>query len=348
MKKYIVFYSSVLFFITTSVHAVTVYNNKDTRLDIYGRVEAQIGNGWTNDNTNAANLTGRLGFEAQQKLDESFNLFGKLEWQVTTQKNDTKNTEDNWDVRYAYAGVGSKDYGRIMVGRTRNPMYQWMGLTDRYMNYTANVYSNWVGSRIDSSWQWNRQDGTIQYEYENKGVDVRLAYVMGNGAADSTIDNGYMASLGYSFDIQIAGKPLKIKPVIAWQSLTKDPKNTTLSGNYTDYSQKGAGIRLNYDKALLALNIGRQSYERQGRPDIDYDVFDSLAEYWFTNKIALRGGYSQLIEKKSNYVHRRQWVTEAEYRLKRNIHFSVTWIYDERESYDSAENLWIAGLRYDF
>ncbi|VTR23005.1 Uncharacterised protein [Serratia fonticola] len=77
------------------------------------------------------------------------------------------------------------------------------------MNYTANVYSNWVGTRIDSSYQWNRQDGTLQYEYTNGGLDVRTAYVMGNGASDSTVDDGYMASLGYAFEFPVMGMATK-------------------------------------------------------------------------------------------------------------------------------------------
>ncbi|MFC0226966.1 porin [Serratia aquatilis] len=333
---------------TSAAQAVTVYNSKGSQLDIYGRIEAQAGNEWTAEHNSATNLTGRLGFEAQQKLDEQFDLFGKLEWQVNTQKNDTKNPNNTWDIRYGYLGVDAKKFGKIMAGRTRNPMYQWMGITDRYMNYTSNVYSNWVGTRIDSSYQWNRQDGTLQYEYVNGGLDIRTAYVMGNGSSSSTIDNGYMASLGYAFEFPVAGTPLKIKPVIAWQKMTKDPNDTSLSGNYTDYLQQGAGVRLSYGKAYLGINVGRQTYEQKGKPDKDYDAFDSLAEYWFTSKVALRGGYSQLIESDNDYVHRKQWITEAEYRLKKNVHFSATYIYDDRESYESAENLWVLGLRYEF
>lgn len=342
----------VLFFpallLTASATAVTVYNNKGTKLDINGRLEAQIGNEWTDEHTNATNLTGRLGFNVKQKIDEQFDLFGKLEWQVNTQKNDTENKEDNWDIRYGYLGIDGREWGSVMVGRTRNPMYQWMNITDRYMNFTSNVYSNWVATRIDSSYQWNRQDGTLQYEYTYGGLDLRAAYVMGNGAGGSTVDNGYMASLGYRIEVPIEDIPLKIKPVIAWQKMTKDPQDTTLSGNYTDYIQQGAGLRLSYGDAYLGINLGKQTYQQQGKPDKDYDAFDSLAEYWFTDRVALRGGYSQLIESDNDYVHRKQWITEVEYLLKKNVHVSATYLYDNRDSYDSAENLWVFGLRYDF
>ena len=57
---------------TSAAEAVTVYNSKGTQLDIYGRIEAQTGNEWTAEHTNATNLTGRLGFEAKQQLDEQF------------------------------------------------------------------------------------------------------------------------------------------------------------------------------------------------------------------------------------------------------------------------------------
>lgn len=348
MKIIPIFLLSPILFTTEIVQAVTVYDNQSTQLNIYGRIEAQIGNEWTDKHSTAANLTGRIGFEATQKLDQQFTLFGKLEWQVNTQKNDTKNPDSNWDIRYGYIGIASKDFGQLMIGRTRNPMYQWMGITDRYMNYTANVYSNWVGSRIDSSYQWNRQDGTLQYEYTHGDLNIRTAYVMGNGATKSTIDKGYMASMGYMFELPILDTPLKIKPVIAWQKMSKNRDDKTLSGNYTDYVQKGAGLRLSYGKAYLGINIGKQTYQQKGKPDKNYDAFDSLAEYWFTKEIALRGGYSQLIESQNDYTHRKQWITEAEYRLKKNVHFSATYIRDGREAYSTVENLWILGLRYEF
>jgi predicted porin len=335
---------------TGFAEAATVYSNKEgTKLDLYGRVEAKIGNEWTTEHDSAANLTGRLGVDAQQKIDDTFTVLGKMEWQVNTQKNDTESSDDTWKIRYAYAGVEANKYGKAMIGRTRNPMYQWMSITDRYMNFTSNVYSNWVGTRIDSSYQWNRQDGTIQYEYLGHNVDLRAAYLMGNGAGDSTVDNGYMGSLGYTIKTTLFDKALTIKPVIAWQKLTKDPKNTTLSGNYTDYIQEGVGVRVSYDNAYLGVNVGKQKYERLNASDRKYDALDTLAEYWFTKQVALRGGYSQLIEKENDdYAHRKQWLIEAEYKLKKDIHLSTTYIRDARDDYESPENLWVLGVRYDF
>lgn len=348
MKKITLTLAFSTLFFNGLAEAATVYNKSDTKIDLYGRIEAQIGNKWTDTHSSAANLTGRLGVEAQQKLENDFRLIGKMEWQVNTQKNDTESSDDTWKIRYAYAGIENKDYGRVIVGRTRNPMYQWMGITDRYMNFTSNVYSNWVGTRIDSSYQWNRQDGTIQYEYANHDVDFRAAYVMGNGAGDSTVDDGYMASLGYTFSLDILDNPLKIKPIVAWQKMTKDPKNTSLGGNFTNYTQKGAGIRLNYDKAYLGVTVGKQTFERRTGADREYDALDTLAEYWIFDNIALRGGYSELIEKSNDYAHRKQWVGEIEYRYKKNIHLSGTYIDDNRDDKNASGDLWAVGLRYEF
>ncbi|VTR23002.1 Uncharacterised protein [Serratia fonticola] len=55
-----------------------------------------------------------------------------------------------------------------------------------------------------------------------------------------------------------------------------------------------------------------------------------------------------MIESENDYVHRKQWISELEYRLKKDVHLSATYIYDDRESYDSAENLWVLGLRTNF
>ncbi|VTR23008.1 Uncharacterised protein [Serratia fonticola] len=62
-----------------------------------------------------------MALKPNKSSDEQFGLFGKLEWQVNTQKNDTEVAEDNWDIRYGYIGIDGKDLGKLMVGRTRNP-----------------------------------------------------------------------------------------------------------------------------------------------------------------------------------------------------------------------------------
>lgn len=339
---------SAALFSTFSVQAITLYNEENTKLDIYGRAEGLAGNNLTADGSNAGDLTGRLGIYARQSLNDQFSVVARYEGQLYTRKKDYKSSQLSWDTRYSHIGIDSKDFGLLMLGRTRNPMYQWMGLTDRYMNYTSNVYATGVSSRIDSSYQWNRQDGTLQYEYRHDGLDLRAAYVMGDGNEDSTIDKGYMLSMGYNFSVPINDKALQIKPVLAWQKMVRDQQKSKVKNNYIDYVQQGAGISASYNNTYLAVNIGKQIYQRTNRPDEEYRAVDTLAEYKIKKNIFIRGGYSQLVKQDTDAKQRKQWTIEVEYLPVNNLHLSATYIYDQRDSYDSNENLWVAGVRYEF
>ena len=86
-----------------------------------------------------------------------------------------------------------------------------MRMTDKYKNFTPNVY-NYGITTIDDSYQFNRQDGTLQWNGDFSGHQVQLAYVFGNGNSDNdALDNGMMAS----YRKMIKFGDVKITPAIA-------------------------------------------------------------------------------------------------------------------------------------
>ncbi|EPU2897917.1 porin [Vibrio vulnificus] len=165
---------------TSFAHAQTVYDDQTNKLDIYGRVEGQIIN---NSDDTLGKLGGRLGFDMSRELDviENSRVIGKFEWQVRTETNDTRlDAGEDLEARYNYIGLENDNWGMVIFGRTKNPLYQVMKMTDKYKNYTPGIYNFGISS-IDTSYKYNRQDATLQYNGEFGIHEIQAAYVFGNG-----------------------------------------------------------------------------------------------------------------------------------------------------------------------
>ena len=169
---------------STSALAISVYKDKATTLDIYGRIEWQLANGdasFAKDDSRSQ-IGGRLGIYLTRDLPllEDTKLVGRLEWQVRTEKDDNKTNDKDLDARYAYLGLSHAKYGELIAGRTKNPLYQVMRMTDKYKNFTPNVY-NYGITTIDDSYQFNRQDGTPT------SAGTRYSWLTSSGTATATM-----------------------------------------------------------------------------------------------------------------------------------------------------------------
>ncbi|WP_049010343.1 porin, partial [Citrobacter koseri] len=182
---------------TTSSYAMSIYNKDGNTLDIYGRVEGKIASGENSyaGSETRTNLGGRLGIYLTRDLDfiPETKIVGRLEWQVRTEKNDSNTGDSDLKARYSYIGLSNKTWGELIVGRTKNPLYQVMKMTDKYKNFTPNIYSYGI-TTIDDSYQFNRQDGTVQWNAKFAGNEIQLAWVAGNGSSNEALDYGAMAS----------------------------------------------------------------------------------------------------------------------------------------------------------
>ncbi len=52
-------------------------------------------------------------------------------------KDDNKTKDKDLDARYAYLGLSHAKYGELIAGRTKNPLYQVMRMTDKYKKLYA-------------------------------------------------------------------------------------------------------------------------------------------------------------------------------------------------------------------
>ncbi|EOI1329057.1 TPA: porin [Citrobacter koseri] len=331
---------------TTSSYAMSIYNKDGNTLDIYGRVEGKIASGENSyaGSETRTNLGGRLGIYLTRDLDfiPETKIVGRLEWQVRTEKNDSNTGDSDLKARYSYIGLSNKTWGELIVGRTKNPLYQVMKMTDKYKNFTPNIYSYGI-TTIDDSYQFNRQDGTVQWNAKFAGNEIQLAWVAGNGNSNEALDYGAMAS--YRNTLRLGD--FRLTPAIAASRYKRqDGVKTTDGRNQND--QIMAGLQLSYKNVEAAVTALRTSIARDNKSDNDFKGMDSLLS-WKYGKFKFLTGYSFLDEKDKSVYEKEDWRVETQITLADDTWLSFT--YDKafaNKNQKVNDDALIVGLRYDF
>ncbi|EBH9705689.1 porin [Klebsiella pneumoniae] len=331
---------------TTSSYAMSIYNKDGNTLDIYGRVEGKIASGENSyaGSETRTNLGGRLGIYLTRDLDfiPETKIVGRLEWQVRTEKNDSNTGDSDLKARYSYIGLSNKTWGELIVGRTKNPLYQVMKMTDKYKNFTPNIYSYGI-TTIDDSYQFNRQDGTVQWNAKFAGNEIQLAWVAGNGSSNEALDYGAMVS--YRNTLRLGDFRL-IPAIAASRYKRQDGVKTTDGRNQND--QIMAGLQLSYKNVEAAVTALRTSIARDNKSDNDFKGMDSLLS-WKYGKFKFLTGYSFLDEKDKSVYEKEDWRVETQITLADDTWLSFT--YDKafaNKNQKVNDDALIVGLRYDF
>jgi len=348
--------------ISASASAITVYKKDGTTLGIIGRLEGQIAsgtNGFAGDDGSETrtNLGARLGLTFAHDLDfiPETKLVGRMEWQIRSQKNDKNTGSNDLKSRYAYIGLSNKTWGDVLLGRTKNPLYQVMKMTDKYKNFTPNMY-NYGFTSIDDSYQFNRQDGTVQWNGDFGGHQIQVAWISGNGATlggyepddkkknpKDTLDYGVMASYRTSFDLG----DVTITPSIA-ASRYKRQDNIANSSKRNEIDEVLGGVQLDYQNWEVAVTALRDTIAIDNKDDQHYNGMDSLVSYDF-GKVKALTGYSFLNQSKEKYDEKKDWRAEVQITLAKKTWLSFT--YDKNfasANKKTNDDALIAGIRYDF
>lgn len=292
-----------------------------------------------------SDLGGRLGIYLTRDLDllPETKIVGRLEWQVRTEKNDNNTDDSDLESRYAYIGFSNKTWGELIAGRTKNPLNQVIKMTDRYKNFTPNIYSYGI-TTIDNSYQYNRQDGTVQWNAKFAGNEIQLAWISGNGNSDNeALDYGAMASYRKSFKFG----DFKITPAIAASRYKRQDGVVTTDGRNQNDQIMG-GLQLDYNAWGLAVTGLRTSISRDDKSDNNYKGLDSLISYNF-GKVKVLSGYSFLNEEGKDIAEKEDWRAEAQITLASDTWLSFT--YDKEfanKNQKTNDDALIVGLRYDF
>ncbi|WP_308560617.1 porin [uncultured Klebsiella sp.] len=331
---------------TTSAYAMSIYNKDGNTLDIYGRVEGKIASGENSyaGSETRTNLGGRLGIYLTRDVNfiPETKIVGRLEWQVRTEKNDSNTGDNDLKARYAYIGLSNKTWGELIVGRTKNPLYQVMKMTDKYKNFTPNIYSYGI-TTFDNSYQYNRQDGTVQWNAKFAGNEIQLAWVAGNGRDNDALDYGAMAS--YRKMLRLGD--FRLTPAIAVSRYKRQDGVKTTDGRKQN-DQIMAGLQLSYKNIEAAVTALRTSIARDNKSDNDFKGMDTLLS-WKYGKFKFLTGYSFLDEEDKSVYEKEDWRVETQITLASNTWLSFT--YDKafaNKNQKVNDDAIIVGLRYDF
>ena len=326
--------------------AQTVYDDGTNKLDIYGRLEGQIAQGdgsFAGEDDWSGRMTGRLGFTMSRELSaiEDSRVIGKFEWQIRTETNDTRlDKGKDLEARYNYLGIENDDWGMVIFGRTQNPMYQVMKMTDRYKNYTPGIYNYGISS-IDTSYKYNRQDATLQYNGHFGIHEVQVAYVMGNGENDR-LDNGMMAS----YRMNYKGDGFNLSPALAVSQYKRNDEATGTSRKQHD--QIMAGIELGWNNFTFGVTADHVDIKQNSGNHDKYFGMDSIISYKW-KRFTLLAGYSFLDEKDEDIYEKEDWRIEGQWTLARRTYLSLTYNRElASKNKDSDNDAITLGLRYDF
>ncbi|AOM41197.1 porin [Xenorhabdus hominickii] len=134
-----------------SANAVTVYNDKGSKVDLNGqfRMKATV---TSQDRDILIKDDGsRIGFSGSHKFTDEISVFGKMEWGSDTQKTNSENNNTSFEMynRVGYIGASHRDFGEVRVGRTYIPI-DWVkkssyGYGNTGVFYFSDVLSSTTG-----------------------------------------------------------------------------------------------------------------------------------------------------------------------------------------------------------
>jgi len=228
----------------TAAHAATVYNADGSKLDVYGRVEA--------DMTNAGNATAgdakgtdsqgnlktyaRIGLKGETKVNDDFSLFAKGEWKVAGQNSDGS----TFSARKVYMGLDFKKDGTLTIGQQDTPLYT-------SLQSIVDIFDEWGLESEGGIYGNSRQASQVVYANSFGNLDVQAGYQFHNAdgkdigsiAKGTDQDNAYSAAAVYH-----TGIGLNLRAAYANQNFGQSATTGNSDGKINTYGL-GADYTLN-------------------------------------------------------------------------------------------------------
>lgn len=272
-----------------SASAATIYDKDGTSLNVNGYIQTWAGNQQTSGNDNSVVDRVRFGLNGSTQLTDGITAFGYYQWQVQ-HAGDSTESQDVY-ARYAYLGADFGQYGKVLVGRYFNNLYNIEAITDVYQINAG--YGEISGQR-------NSGKLVYAFDYKGFGADLEFQFAEDNfwldGRKDLNVNHGLSAVLHYDSAPVLFG-PIGVKAGYSYLKFQDEGTHTSV----TDYdSFKAAAGSLTwgtFGKGLyLAAFYEAAKYEvRDGFADEYKDVkkksSESVISYGFDNGVIIQGGY---------------------------------------------------------
>lgn len=201
-------------FLTTGVaSAADIYKSDDASLSLYGRVKAEVLNGYGYKAVSAKKDadehpgflgTARVGLHGESKATDFFSFYGDISYDLNAEDN-IGDVNDRMKVRYGFVGARFGDYGELVAGHMEPASYRALAPVD--------VFDNWGiggnGGSLDDNRTvatGSRQDGIIMYKVDDlAGFGASVSYRFRDSG--DNVKNGIAAGLSYDSPFDLARLP---------------------------------------------------------------------------------------------------------------------------------------------
>ncbi|MCI6200444.1 MAG: porin [Proteobacteria bacterium] len=288
-------------FVSAGAGAAEVYKTENASLSVYGRVKAEVLNGYGYQKISAKtdredhpgfSLTSRLGVSGESKVNDFFSVFGNVIYDLNSE--DGIDADDRLKIRFGYVGVRFGEYGELTAGHQLNAAYNALAHVDVFEHFGvagngASLDTYGVGAAV-------RQDGIIKFQEDNlNGFSYAVSYRF-RDHGDNTKD-GIAASFGYETPIGlgfVAGyqynKAIDDTPVykvdennglLKLAGVTGDRTEAIFGAYYGTFDKPGFYAAASYDHTRLNSPNGLSDDETSGNTAAGFngDGFDAVVSY---------------------------------------------------------------------
>lgn len=288
--------------VSGSAHAVNVYDDNGTQLNIFGRLEGGFYNKQANrtrdhNQKSKASVEGeaRIGVSASSTIVTNIKAVAFGEWEVSSESSDN----DRFDTRYAYTGFDLCQYGTLVFGQGDTARYITVGMNDVFEHYGDNSNSYWeLGGRQEGQIMYVNAVGGYTFGFSYQTPRDNMAHHLHRDTLtvqDLDVNAGYAAAMAYN-----------------WQDGLLESLAFSLSYDWYDFHKSPAGDRHGFSAGLSYghLNDGiytsfvysRDKYQRE---EHHMSGFEGVLGYTMDNGLGATLGYGYY-----GYENRKREVSE--------------------------------------
>lgn len=337
-------------------HAVEVYKNDTTTLDLYGRIYAGQFFGDKKEGVDSTHPNGTQEYSDKQGANQFVRFGAKVDSQINSQLkalaqyevqmyiNDSEKTisenSDNLRTRLAFAGVGA-DWGNITFGRQKGApgfLADWtdVSLSDGYGNDA-------LGAKTDT-FATNRAGSVLKYSGLFNGFQIDTSYKFDGGDTEETTskdsDAAYGAAVAYTFPFNLAlGTAYNVG--IRDKNGEEDAKLWLLSAKYDN---KAVYAALSYADGSDFLATGKDHTGWEGALGYNFENGFGLMALWNKQKVEQSG--------KADYDSIDYYTLGAQYKFNKNLRVIGEYRINNLDSKESGKlnvkDDFQLAARYDF
>ncbi|MDD4852729.1 MAG: porin [Acinetobacter towneri] len=257
---------------------------------VYGRAHVSLDyldDGKDYNEVGLSSNSSRLGFKAEQKLENGMTVFGQVEQEINFASG-AKADEDGVDFATRDTFVGLKgNYGQVKVGRFDSPFKAARGPVNFFGDQMGDIRNL---TRVGDHKFDERNDNTIEYKSPKfgGGFQVATGLSMHKGTAIVKETNGEARKDNKAYDLALTYKEGPVDFAVAYENYEDNSANTS------DKKARDAFRLAGAYKLTEALNLGAfyqfsQIDDEKLTKEPEVQVFGVAADYKVTPKTTVRG-----------------------------------------------------------